>query len=94
MGDRLEGQRRQVTVLFADMVGYTSISERLGEEATYGLMQAVLEPISRAVHEHGGKVKTYTGDGVMANPNTSSKPEADRQNDLNYKELWRHLSAR
>ena len=66
MGDRLEGQRRQVTVLFADMVGYTTISERLGEEATYGLMQAVLEPISRLVHEQGGKVQTFTGDGVMA----------------------------
>jgi len=66
MGDKLEGQRRQVTVLFADMVDYTTISERLGEEATYGLMQAVLEPITRAVHEQGGKVQTYTGDGVMA----------------------------
>ena len=64
MVEGLEGQRRQVTVLFADMVGYTTISERLGEEATYGLMQAVLGPISRLVHEQGGKVQTYTGDGV------------------------------
>ncbi len=66
MRDGLEGQRRQVTVLFADMVGYTTISERLGEEATYGLVQAVLAPIADAVHEQGGKVQSYTGDGMMA----------------------------
>ncbi len=29
-------------------------------------MHAVLEPITRAVHEQGGKIQTYTGDGVMA----------------------------
>jgi class 3 adenylate cyclase len=33
------GERRQVTVLFADMVGFTAISERLGEEGTYALIQ-------------------------------------------------------
>ena len=34
----LEGQRRQVTVLFADMADYTPTAEKLGEEATYTLM--------------------------------------------------------
>ena len=66
MDDKLEGQHRQATIIFVDMVGYTTISERLGEEATYELMQAVLEPISNAVQEQGGKVQTYTGDGIMA----------------------------
>jgi class 3 adenylate cyclase len=31
----LSGQRRQVTVLFADMAGYTALAEKLGEEQTY-----------------------------------------------------------
>ena len=32
------GERRQVTALFADMVGFTAISERLGEEGTFALI--------------------------------------------------------
>ena len=35
------GERRQVTVLFEDMVGFTAISERLGEEGTYSLIQPI-----------------------------------------------------
>jgi class 3 adenylate cyclase len=60
------GERRQVTALFADMVGFTAISERLGEEGTFGLIQAVYELAARAVQEQGGSVKDFTGDGIMA----------------------------
>ena len=41
--DSLEGQRRQVTVLFTDMVGFTPLAERLGEEGIYLLMQPVFK---------------------------------------------------
>ena len=37
----LSGERRQVTVLFADMEGFTAIAEQLGEEATYALIQPI-----------------------------------------------------
>ena len=37
----MEGERRQVTVLFADMVGFTTFSERSGEEAAYTLMRSL-----------------------------------------------------
>jgi class 3 adenylate cyclase len=60
------GERRQVTVLFADMVGFTAISERLGEEGTFALIQPIYELMAGAVKEHGGSVKDFTGDGIMA----------------------------
>ena len=60
------GQRRQVTVLFADMVGYTALAEKLGEEQTYLLMQRVHRELSEAIHYNGGTVQEMTGDGIMA----------------------------
>jgi adenylate cyclase len=60
----LEGQRRQVTVLFADMADYTPLAERIGEEAVYALMRRVIERMSEAVHDHQGTVQTITGDGL------------------------------
>ena len=60
------GERRQVTVLFADMVGFTAISERLGEEGTFALIQPIYELMAGAVREQGGSVKDFTGDGIMA----------------------------
>ena len=60
------GERRQVTALFADMVGFTAISERLGEEGTFALIQPIYELMASAVREQGGSVKDFTGDGIMA----------------------------
>ena len=62
----LAGQRRQVTVLFADMAGYTALAEKIGEEQTYLLMQKVHQGLSEAVHAHDGTVQKMTGDGIMA----------------------------
>ena len=64
--DTPSGERRQVTVLFADMVGFTAISESLGEEGTFALIQPIYELMARAVREQGGSVKDFTGDGIMA----------------------------
>ncbi len=60
------GERRQVTALFVDMVGFTAISERLGAEGTFALIQPIYELMARVVREQGGSVKDFTGDGVMA----------------------------
>src|SRR5271155_335359 len=60
------GERRQVTVLFADMGGFTTSSERLGEEGTFALIQPIYELMAGAVKEQGGSVKDFTGDGIMA----------------------------
>ena len=60
------GERREATVLFADLAGFTSFAERFGEEAAYALMQHISALMTNAVHEQGGIVKSFTGDGVMA----------------------------
>lgn len=65
-GRTIEGERRRVTVLFADMVDFTRNAERLGEEGAYNLMQRVYKLMSGAVMTFGGTIETFTGDGVMA----------------------------
>lgn len=62
----LAGERRQATVLFADMAGYTALAERLGEESTYALMQPLLAAVVETVHAFGGTTQDLAGDGVMA----------------------------
>jgi class 3 adenylate cyclase len=62
----LEAERRQVTVLFADMVGFTTFSERSGEEVAFNLMRRLWKTMAEAVHECGGIIQDFTGDGVMA----------------------------
>jgi class 3 adenylate cyclase len=62
----MEAERRQVTVLFADMVGFTSFSERSGEEAEYTLMRSLSKLMDEAVREQGDVVRGFTGDGIMA----------------------------
>lgn len=62
----MEAERRQVTVLFTDMVGFTTFAERTGEEAAFTLMQSLANLMEDAVFEQGGVVQGFTGDGVMA----------------------------
>ena len=62
----MEAERRQVTVLFTDMVGFTAFSERQGEEAAYTLMRSLSKLMDEAVREHDGVVQGFTGDGIMA----------------------------
>ncbi|RPJ04605.1 MAG: hypothetical protein EHM36_09920 [Deltaproteobacteria bacterium] len=64
--DRIEGEKRQVTVLFCDMKGFTPLSEKLGPEAMYAMMDEVYELLIHKVHEYEGTVNEMTGDGVMA----------------------------
>jgi class 3 adenylate cyclase len=63
---RVEAERRQVTILFADMVGFTNFSERSGEEAAYTLMRTISKLMGESVREQGGIVQNFTGDGIMA----------------------------
>ena len=69
------GERRQVTALFADMVGFTAISERVGEEGTFALIQPIYELMAGAVREQGGSVTDFLGDGIMALFGASDAPE-------------------
>ena len=62
----MDAERRQVTVLFTDMVGFTTFSERSGEEAAFTLMRSLSKLMDEAVREQGGVVQGFTGDGIMA----------------------------
>jgi len=62
----LEGERRFVAVLFADIAGFTRLSERLDAEEATALVNRCLERMTEAVSQNGGRVDKYTGDGLMA----------------------------
>jgi class 3 adenylate cyclase len=64
--DRIEGERKQVTVMFCDMEGFTPLSEKLGSEETYSMMDQVYEILIHKVHDYEGTVNELTGDGIMA----------------------------
>ena len=64
--DRIEGERKQVTVMFCDMAGFTPLVEKLDSENAYDIMDQVYEILIHKVHEYEGTVNEMTGDGIMA----------------------------
>jgi adenylate cyclase len=63
---RLGGVRREGTVLFCDLRGFTAAAERLEPEAVVALLNAYLSQMSAAILDHGGTVVSFMGDGIMA----------------------------
>jgi class 3 adenylate cyclase len=61
-----DGERKQVTVLFCDLVGSTAIAERLDPEEYRELIDRYLERVFPEVYRFGGIVNTLAGDGLMA----------------------------
>src|SRR3954467_2947335 len=59
-------ERRQVTVLFADLSGYTAFAERMDPEAVKSLVDRALMRLGEEVERYGGTVDKYIGDNVMA----------------------------
>ncbi len=57
---------RDVTVLFADVTGFTALSEQRDPEALHGLMNACFDGLGRIVQAHGGHIDKYIGDSIMA----------------------------
>jgi len=64
--DRIEGERKLVTVMFCDMEGFTRLSEKLDAEDAYTIMDKVYEILIHKVHDYEGTVNEMTGDGIMA----------------------------
>src|SRR5437867_10962785 len=62
----LEGERKQVTVLFVDVSGFTSMSEGLDPEDVHRLMTRAFELMLGEVHRYEGTVNQFLGDGIMA----------------------------
>src|SRR5918992_1659399 len=59
-------ERRRVTVLFADLSGYTAVAERMDPEAVKALVDGALRRLGQEVERFGGTVDKYIGDNVMA----------------------------
>ncbi len=62
----LEGENREMTVLFSDVRGFTHISEGLDPKALGQLMNDLLTPMTQVIHQHRGTIDKYMGDAVMA----------------------------
>jgi class 3 adenylate cyclase/tetratricopeptide (TPR) repeat protein len=62
----LEGERKQVTVLFVDVSGFTSLSEGLDPEDVHRMMTRAFELMLEEVHRYEGTVNQFLGDGIMA----------------------------
>ncbi|TET17532.1 MAG: zinc-ribbon domain-containing protein, partial [Dehalococcoidia bacterium] len=63
---KIEGERKQVTVMFCDIQGFTPLSEKLDHEQVYSIMDEVFEILIHRVIDYGGTVNKMTGDGIMA----------------------------
>ena len=63
---KIEGEHRQVTVMFCDLKGFTPLSEKLGEEKVYSIMDELFDILIHKVHDYGGTVNELTGDGIIA----------------------------
>ena len=62
----LGGETRELTVLFSDIRGFTTISERLDAQALTSLVNGFMTPMTGAILEAGGTVDKYMGDAIMA----------------------------
>ncbi|HEV2045433.1 MAG TPA: adenylate/guanylate cyclase domain-containing protein [Chthoniobacterales bacterium] len=62
----VEGERRQVTVIFADISGFTALSERLDAEEVASFANDCMKELTTAVYQYEGMVDKFIGDCVMA----------------------------
>jgi class 3 adenylate cyclase/tetratricopeptide (TPR) repeat protein len=62
----IEGERKLVTVLFADVANYTSMSEKLDPEEVHEIMDGCFQILMDVIHGYEGTINQFTGDGVMA----------------------------
>jgi class 3 adenylate cyclase len=61
-----EGERKHITVLFSDLVGYTSMSEGLDPEEVKEIMSHIFDRISQTIYKYEGFIDKFIGDAVMA----------------------------
>ncbi|HEX7223058.1 MAG TPA: adenylate/guanylate cyclase domain-containing protein, partial [Candidatus Limnocylindrales bacterium] len=62
----LEGERKQVTVLFCDLAGSTAIAERLGADTMHQVLERFFALAMAEIHRYEGTVNQFLGDGLMA----------------------------
>jgi class 3 adenylate cyclase/tetratricopeptide (TPR) repeat protein len=62
----IEGERKLVTVLFADVANYTSMVAKMDPEDAHRMMDGCFKILMDAIHRYEGTINQFTGDGVMA----------------------------
>ncbi|MFT4560442.1 MAG: class 3 adenylate cyclase [Gammaproteobacteria bacterium] len=62
----LEGERKQVTVLFADVKGSMDLAAQVGAESWHVVLDRFFSILGEGIHRYEGTINQYTGDGVMA----------------------------
>ena len=62
----ITGERKHVTVLFSDLTGYTTMSEKLDPEEVKGITARIFSEISKIVAKYDGFIEKYAGDAVLA----------------------------
>ncbi len=65
-GGRLRPQRLTATVLFTDLIGFTSVSEKLDSQTLMDWLNEYMEAMADQITEHGGVINKYIGDSIMA----------------------------
>jgi adenylate cyclase len=63
---RLGGERRELSILFCDVRGFTSLAETLQPEDLVGVLHDFLNPMSEIIVKHQGTIDKYIGDAIMA----------------------------
>jgi adenylate cyclase len=71
----LGGRRREITVLFTDVAGFTELSETMEPEALMQHLSIYLETLTRALMANGGTIDKYIGDAIMALWNAPKRDE-------------------
>lgn len=75
----LSGEVREVCIMFADVRGFTTLSETMPTADVIALLNRYLDEVTLAIHRHGGTLNCIMGDGIMAifgAPKTMSNPSA------------------
>jgi len=62
----MEGESRELTVLFSDVRDFTTVSEQLASRELKEMMNAYLTPMTEVIHDHRGTIDKYIGDAIMA----------------------------
>ena len=75
-------RQQDVAVLFADIVGFTAMAERLSPSAVIELLRAYHGRMERLVFDHGGTIDKYIGDALMATFGTPRAGPSDATNAL------------